>query len=258
MIQMTEGLLYWKGCMSRLRRKSIADATAELLRRLGIPFEELEDEGCCGSVLLRTGFTADAGKVVRETAGRISSKNISEVVTGCPGCYRTMSSEYPLALGSAPFRVRHISQILYDHAATLGANLKPLDIGPVGEKVKVAYHDPCHLGRHMGVYEEPRALIRMIPCVELVEAKYSRSRALCCGSGGGVRSALPNVSAEVAKAYIEDAFLPTGARILVTACPFCNYQLSGVGIEVLDLPEILLRSWDSKRAGEGEKGRGCE
>jgi len=257
---MTKRLLYWKGCMSRLRRKSIADATAELLRRLGIPFEELEDEGCCGSVLLRTGFTDDAKVIIDETAGRISSKNVGEVVTGCPGCYRTMSSEYPRALGSAPFRVRHISQLLYDHADVLRKNLKPLDMGFGREKVKVAYHDPCHLGRHMGVYEEPRALIRMIPCVELVETKYNRSRALCCGSGGGVRSALPNVSAEIAKTYVEDAFLPTGARILVTACPFCNYQLNGGGIEVLDLPEILLRSWDSKKAGWGEReeGRGCE
>ena len=91
---MSGKVLYWKGCMARLRTKHISDATEELLRRLGIDYETLDDEGCCGSVLLRTGQVDDAHTVARMTADQIRSGGFTEVVTSCPGCFRTMSSSW--------------------------------------------------------------------------------------------------------------------------------------------------------------------
>lgn len=223
--------------MARLKTKNISDATEELLRQLGIDYETLEDEGCCGSVLLRTGQVDDARIVANMTVGQIKSKGFTEVVTSCPGCFRTMSSEYQELLGEVPFKVRHISQLLFDYSNELKMHLKPM-------KVKVVYHDPCHLGRHMGVYDEPRQLIKLVPGVELMEFKYNKGKALCCGSGGGVRSVFPEVAIEVARTVLNER--PANLKILITSCPFCNYnfkQAKRANVEVIDLPEFLLRAW---------------
>jgi len=235
---MVERVLYWRGCMSRLRVKYIADSTEKLLSKLGIAYETLGDsEGCCGSVLRRTGQTEAALAVAEETKNRIVSRGFREVVTSCPGCYRTMASEYKAYFGQAPFIVEHISQFLHRRKGLLKGHLKPMSI-------RVAYHDPCHLGRHMGVYEEPRELIRLVPDVELVEFKYNREKSICCGSGGGVRSVLPELSLEVSRTVLAE--LPD-VDLLVTSCPFCNYNLRQAGkevkIQVLDLPEFILKAW---------------
>jgi len=226
--------------MSRLKMKAIADSTEALLTLLGVDYDTLgSEEGCCGSVLLRTGQADAARSVAILNAEKISALGYAEVVTSCPGCFKTMSSEYPKILGKAPFRVMHTSQFIYGKRAELEGHLHPI-------RAKVAYHDPCHLGRHMGVYDEPRALIMMVPGVKLVEFKYNRSRALCCGAGGGVRSAFPDIAVEVAKGITGAPLNATGASIIITSCPFCNFNLkegSGGGVEIIDLPEFLVRSW---------------
>jgi Fe-S oxidoreductase len=94
----------------------------------------------------------------------------------------------------------------------------------------------------MGVYDEPRALIKMVPGVEFVEFKFNRNLAFCCGAGGGVRSVFPEISGEVAEALLKE--LPQNVDVLVTSCPFCNYNLGGIAnLVVLDLPEFLIKSW---------------
>ncbi|MGQ9759279.1 MAG: (Fe-S)-binding protein [Candidatus Methanomethylicaceae archaeon] len=235
---MHERILYWRGCMSRFRTKSIADSIERILSLMKVEYITLgDDEGCCGSILYRTGQIADAVHVSNITVAKIRSLGVSEVVTGCPGCFRAMSQDYKNTLREVPFRVRHISQVLFDMRDHIRPHLRPLE-------ASVVYHDPCHLGRHMGIYEEPREIIKLIPKVELLELKYNRNKALCCGSGGGVRSAFLEVSLEVAKSTLSE--LPEDANILVTSCPFCKYNFSEVnakGLEVIDLPEILLRAW---------------
>ena len=242
--------------MARIKVKSIADATEYLLDLLKVDYDTLNNEGCCGSVLLRTGQTDAARATANLTAEKIISKGYTEVVTSCPGCYRTMSSEYPqLVVGGIPFRVRHISQFLFENADELKRHLRPIT-----NVNSVAYHDPCHLGRHMSVFDEPRSLIRMVPGLELKEFKYNREKALCCGSGGGVRSVFPEISNEVSVTLLEE--LPSDVDLLVTSCPFCKYNFKAARrgsidagganqnkgqsrektIEVIDLPELLAMS----------------
>lgn len=224
--------------MSRLKMTGIADSTEALLKLMNVNYDTLgAGEGCCGSVLLRTGHDEAARSTAALNAEKIAGRGYTEVVTSCPGCFKTMSSEYPRLLGSAPFKVRHISMFLHERREKLKGFLHPIN-------AKVAYHDPCHLGRHMGVYEEPRTLVKLIPGVELVEFKYNRSKALCCGAGGGVRSAFPEIALEVAKGITGAPLSATGAKVIVTSCPFCNFNLKEAGgAEVIDLPEFLARSW---------------
>lgn len=223
-------VLYWKGCMSRFRTKKIAKAVEELLLRMKVDYLKLDDEGCCGSILYRTGQIEEAVRISKSTMSKIHSTGAEEVITSCPGCFRTMSKDYE----NFNVKVYHISQFLLKFKDLLKESLRELD-------VKVTYHDPCHLGRHMGVYEEPRRLIKLIPGIKLLEMRDNRNKALCCGYGGGVRSAYPEVSMEVAKMLLSS--LPNEVEILITACPFCNYALSNSKIKVLDLPELLLMAW---------------
>jgi Fe-S oxidoreductase len=88
------------------------------------------------------------------------------------------------------------------------------------EKFKVTYHDPCHLGRHMNLYEIPREVISKLPGVELIEMKRNRENAWCCGAGGGVKSQFSDLALDIAKDRINEA-IDAGADILTTSCPFC-------------------------------------
>ncbi|OGS42190.1 MAG: hypothetical protein A3K67_05235 [Euryarchaeota archaeon RBG_16_62_10] len=113
-----------------------------------------------------------------------------------------------------------------------------------GLTVKITYHDPCHLGRHTEVYEPPRAILRAVPGVALVEMTNSRELSRCCGGGAGVKTAYPEVSRKVALRRIKEAE-ETGAEALVTTCPFCVQTLraaaesSGSRMRVVELSVFL-------------------
>ncbi len=112
--------------------------------------------------------------------------------------------------------------------------------------MKVTYHDPCHLGRHLGddgVYEPPREVLNSIPGVELVEMERNRENAWCCGAGGGVSQANPELALWTANERLKEA-RATGATALVTACPWCERSFNdavkeyGAEIEIYDIAEI--------------------
>ena len=109
---------------------------------------------------------------------------------------------------------------------------------------KVCYHDPCHLGRHSGVYEAPREIIKSIPGIEFVEIYRNRENSWCCGAGGGVKSSFKEWAVEISTERIEEAE-ETGSDILLSACPFCktNFQdaikASGSKIQFMDIVNLL-------------------
>ena len=113
--------------------------------------------------------------------------------------------------------------------------------------LKVTYHDPCHLGKHCGVYLEPRNIIQKIPQIDFVELPLNKQNALCCGGGGGVRSAFEELALNMGKTVIREA-LDIGVKALISTCPFCKLNLLRASEEfktkvmVFDLVEILQRS----------------
>jgi Fe-S oxidoreductase len=219
-------LLYWKGCMSRYRTKSIIEAVEKILSYLNINYITLEDEGCCGSILYRTGQIKDAIKISEKNIEKLKSLGVREIITSCPGCFRTISKDYSNYY-DIPFKVYHFSQFLLKFKEQL--KLKELN-------ATVTYHDPCHLGRHMGVYEEPREIIKLVPKLKFIEMKYNRNKALCCGYGGGVRSVYPEVAIEVSNSLLSE--VNNDIDFIVTSCPFCKYSLSNK-IKVLDISELI-------------------
>lgn len=211
--------VYFAGCMNSYRYPENAARTYSILSRLGATI--LPDERCCGSPLMRTGF--DASDPVRENCRQISEVGARTVITGCAGCYTTLKNYYP-----EQFEVRSVPEFLAEHLSEL--DLRRLDI-------TVTYHDPCHLGRHNRIFDEPRRVIKSI--CRLSEMKTSRNAARCCGAGGGVRAGYRDRSLRMAKRRLED--VPDGAEYIVTSCPLCIRNLSdaGAGKRVIDLVDLV-------------------
>jgi len=181
-----------------------------------------EDEWCCASALIRTG-QQHLNDVPRQAAihnvEALKARGAKKVLFACAGCFRAAKIDWPRAYGKElPFEVVHITQFLAEQ----------LDAGKLkwtGTFDKtVTYHDPCHLGRHVGVFEEPRKVLQSMPGVKLVEMTRNRDLQRCCGAGGGVKAGLPDLALGVAKARVQDA-LETKADALISACPFCRRNL---------------------------------
>lgn len=214
-------MLYFRGCTAREKEPGIQKATEKLLTLAGVDYHILEDEMCCGSVLLRTGFVDDAKAQIDKNTEVLKDEKI---ITSCAGCYKTLKEDYN------GLDVVHISQLLDELVKDAKLNFKKTDLN-------VTYHDSCHLGRHMEVFDEPRRVIESV--ANLVEMKNSHEDSLCCGAGGGVKSAYPEIADEMAKSRIRQAF-ETGCETLITACPFCKLNLENDDINVVDLTEFLV------------------
>jgi heterodisulfide reductase subunit D len=227
--------VYFVGCTSSYRQREIARSTVEVLLRSGEEFTVLEDEWCCGSPLLRTGQRKLAREAAEHNLEVLRKAGARRVIFSCAGCYRTFSRDYPNLLGRKPeLELLHTSQHFLRTFSGRG-----LENGE-----KVTYHDPCHLGRGMGVYDPPRELLRGLYGRGFLEMKRSRENSWCCGAGSGVKAAFPDFALWSATRRLEEA-KNLGAEILVSSCPFCKRNLGdasrkeGGGIEVRDLSELL-------------------
>ena len=215
-------MLYFRGCTAREKLTGIQKATEKLLNLADVDYHILDDEKCCGSVLLRTGFIKEAQEQIEKNSDVFGDEVI---LTSCAGCYKTLKEDYENV------NVIHISQLLDDLINEGKLDLTKTDLN-------VTYHDSCHLGRHMEVFDEPRDVIESI--ADLVEMENIRENSLCCGAGGGVKSAYPEIASQMAKSRIEQV-KDTGCETLITACPFCKLNLANDEFEVLDLTEFLLK-----------------
>ena len=217
--------MYFRGCTAREKQTNIQKATEFLLNTADIDYYILDNEKCCGSVLLRTGFESEAKEQIKRNA-EIFKKD--KILTSCAGCYKTLKEDYE------GLDVIHISQLLEEliRDGKFDFTKKDLD---------VTYHDSCHLGRHLNVFDEPREVIEAV--ANLVEMENIRENSLCCGAGGGVKSAYPEIADQMASSRIAQA-KDTDCEILITSCPFCKLNLENDDLEVLDLTEFLVKYGD--------------
>jgi len=203
--------VYFIGCVGSYREDESTLAALELLDRLQVDYT-LIDEVCCSGVLEDVGYEIKA-PLARKNIQLILDTGAKTVITGCPYCARTFTEKSIYApLTEHGIAVVHISQFLQD-----------FDFGVKTDK-RVTYHDPCDLGRHCGIYEEPRNTIRKI-APNFVEMASHHENALCCGAGGGVRGAYAKNSIAMARRRLEQAEA-VGAEVVLTECNSCVHNLS--------------------------------
>jgi Fe-S oxidoreductase len=239
----TEGMdiLYFPGCYLSYdpRLKKVAQATANILNLAGVDFGILgTKENCCGESIRKTGDEDVFKLLAKENIKTFIDNGVKKILVSSPHCYHTFKNEYPEFM--VKFEVIHISQYLFEliHEGRLELNKE------YGKKF--TYHDPCYLGRHNGIYEEPREVLKKIPGLELIEMPESREDSLCCGGGGG-RIWMETPKGERFSDLRLEQAIDVGAEVLVTSCPYCiaNFEDSRLtldvteNIEVKDITEII-------------------
>jgi Fe-S oxidoreductase len=220
--------------------KNVGRSTASVLSAAGVDFGILEGVACCGESARKAGDEDLFKQLAGGNTRLFNDSGVRKIIVNSPHCYHTLTTEYP-ELGGR-FEVVHTSQLI---AQLIDEKRLSLSGNAVG---KITYHDPCYLGRHSGIYEEPRRLLAATGA-ELVEMDPSGADALCCGGGGGRIWMETPRSERFCEERLKQA-AATGAGTLVTACPYClsnfkdtalNQSLSD-SVEILDISELVARA----------------
>ncbi len=208
-------LLYFPGCYLCYdpRLKKVAQSAAHILKQAEVDFGILgSDESCCGESIRKTGDEELFKRLAKANIKTFIDHGVKRVLVSSPHCYHTFRNEYPQFM--VHFEVVHIAQYLYDLIREGRISLSG------SYEKKVVYHDPCYLGRHNGIYDEPREILRKIPGLELLEMRECREDSLCCGGGGG-RIWMETPKQERFSDLRLQQAVDAGAEVLVTSCPYC-------------------------------------
>lgn len=241
-------VLLWVGCGGALieRNQKAVRATAQLLEKAGVKFAILgREEKCTGDPARRIGNEFLFEMLAKENVETLRRYDVKKIVTSCPHCFNTFRNEYPQFGGS--YEVYHHSEFLAQLVDE--GRIKPVE----QSEQKITFHDPCYLGRHNGVFDAPRQLVR-ISSRSTVEMKQSRGNGFCCGGGGGMSFVEEPRDKRVNQERARQA-LETGADVVAVGCPFCMTMLEdGINarkgdrdVRVMDVAELL---WHSVSEGE--------
>ena len=229
------------GCVQSVFFPRVNAATARVLAAEGCDVIIPRSQGCCGALSLHTGRAAEAVRFAKRTIETFEAAGVDSIVVNSAGCGSAMK-EYELLFADSPGWA--------ERAAALSAKVRDLSefldsLGPVAERhpveVRAAYHDACHLGHAQRITAAPRALLRGIPGLELVEL---RDAGMCCGSAGVYNLLQPEAARELGSRKA-DSVVDSGASLLISANPGCTLQISselaarGVSLRTAHTAEVL-------------------
>jgi Fe-S oxidoreductase len=246
--------LYWVGCAGSFddRARRISQAVARVLQKAAVPFAILGPrELCTGDPARRIGNEYLFQELAKRNVETLTGSGVRTVITNCPHCFNTLRNEYP-DLGGR-YEVIHHTQ-LFARLIREGRLRPDREVDEL-----VAYHDPCYLGRHNGVYDEPRAILDRIPALRTTELPRHRERGFCCGAGGSRMWLEERIGKRVNMERTEEA-IATGAGTLGVACPYCLIMLddgakaSGDAIKVEDVAQVVARATGAEPEAAGRAG----
>lgn len=216
----------------------------KIFNRLELSYEVLgTSERCCGESVFALGEKKLFKSLAEANVSLFVQKKVKKLITVSPHCFHAFSALYPTIGVKVDAEICHYVQYLW----------YLLEVGKLRFKndfnAKVAYHDPCYLGRRHGVYDEPREILASIPGLQFIELSNSRETSVCCGGGGGRMWAETPKEERFSYLRIEEA-IRCGAQVLAVACPYClvNFRDAVLtdgresDIKVLDIAEIVLEA----------------
>jgi Fe-S oxidoreductase len=266
-------MAFFVGCAASYRDKEIAESTDKILNALG-GYMLIPDEQCCGHPLFAMGHYDAFRKQMERNFEAMKRTGAGKLVTACAECYKTWKVDYPRMMKmdtkDLPFEMVHITELVAQGLEDGSLNL------PGTVDLKVAWHDPCNLGRMSepytqwegtrgqwgclepdkgystkefrrgtsGVYDEPRNILATVPGIELLELKRHHEFSWCCGGHGGVPEAYPELTAHSVSERLEEVNV-SGAEAIVSACPYCKETFkTGIKerdqhVRVFDITEII-------------------
>jgi len=248
-------VLLFFGCNTLYRQVEIARATLALLEAAGQEVTVWREEACCGEPLRALGFLDEARASAEALLGAVRASGARRVVFTCPSCLRMVREVYPRLGLALPEGVEWLH-----HTAYLLDLLEAGHLAP-GRALgwRATYHDPCALGRGLGLYEAPRRLLGRLPGVQVVEMFHHGERALCCGAGGGMGGLDLRIAVEAGRKVVAMA-QAAGADHLVTACPTCKgsfarHTAASEGLEVWDVAEALAAALEALPGPQARRAR---
>jgi Fe-S oxidoreductase len=225
--------LYYPGCLTKGVLTEEFGRYKEIFNLLGVDFVMLpEGESCCGLPVLNAGYKKDARKLAEKNFEVFKKYGIRKIITNCPSCYHTFKEIYPKLLRDWNIEVEHATVTILNGLKRKGIRLRATDGADL-----VAYHDPCHLGRYSGIYEEPREVIELLGG-KLVEYPLNRENAFCCGGGGGVRANFPDTAKKIAE--LKDKYAPKGAKKIISPCGLCYMNIKSATDRSMEFSAFVL------------------
>jgi len=232
---------YYAGCTGAYEAQPMVKGDVLVLSAIKEPFTMLssEEEVCCGFPLFITGQFDMLEDLTRRLVNAYKAKGVKTLLCSCPCCVNIMSRDWPAFYGERlPFRIRHITQFVEDAIKSGRLAIKKQ------LKEKIIYHDPCYLSRGVGVIEEPRAVLRNIPGIELLEFDRHGLDSRCCGAGGAARKVFHENAIAMGRLTIDEAVAKKADK-LVLSCPACyakvNEAMLGYEkqIKIVDIMELV-------------------
>jgi Fe-S oxidoreductase len=262
--------LLWVGCAGayddRIKKQTLA--LVDVLREGGVDFAVLGlEEGCSGDPARRSGNEMLYQMQAQQNVETMNAKKVKKVITACPHCLHTIKNEYPQLGGT--FEVRHHTQVIQELVASgkieiekgaLASGERAADGAAALSSKKIAFHDPCYLGRWNGEYDAPRTVLdAIVPAgpdgaTSRIELPRNKEHGFCCGAGGGRMWMEEKIGTRV-NHNRTDEVIASGADTVATACPFCTIMLrDGVSdrnaadkVQVLNVSELVAKSMRRKR-----------
>jgi glycolate oxidase len=239
----TQAILHL-GCVSSFQDVKMIPAFMKILDKAGVGYGALgQEESCCGYLAYLVGDMETFKKAMDMYNERLGKYKPAELITTCAGCLKTFRDLYPHYGSKNGYKVLHAVEVM----ETL-INQGKLKFKEDAEPLKVVYHDPCDIGRHMGIYEPPRNVIKAIPGVELLEFAQNRNLAKCCGGGGGMKGFDNEMAGEIGFKRLAAA-IDLAADAIVSACPSCKGTFNQAAararkekrgkIRVMDITELV-------------------
>ncbi len=259
---------YFVGCAANLIYPESARAAVEVLNRAGVDVVVPKSQGCCGTPVFNAGDFVTAREMAARNIEALRGSGAEAVVTACASCGLTLKREYAELLGfedGVGMPVYDLTEYLALRGGAASESREAAEsskstgfsesAAPSG-RVRVTYHDPCHLVRGQGVYEEPRQILRAIPWVEFVEM---RDADRCCGGGGSFSLSHYDLSKAVGRRKVE-AIREADVDIVTTECQACVMQLTdmlaqaGMDVAVISVAELAAQR-GAEVIGGGEAAR---